>query len=100
VTRQTIRLDRYILTTLLRDLVGHDRHPSAFLVYLHLAVGATGGRHPRAAASYEDLAVATGLSKSGVQQAVRTLKRRRLVRVERATPTAVPVYEVMAPWRR
>jgi hypothetical protein len=100
VTHETIRLDRYIVTTLLRDLVGHDRHPSAYLVYLHLTIRATGGRHATVTASYEDLATATGLSKSGVQQAVRTLKRRRLIRVERATPTSIPEYEVMTPWRR
>ena len=26
----------YVLDTLMADLVGHDRQPSAFLVYLHL----------------------------------------------------------------
>ena len=57
-------------------------------------------RHPTITASYGDLANATGLSKSAVQTAVRNLKRRRLVRVERETPTAVPVYEVLMPWRR
>ena len=32
-----LSLDFYIVETLLPDLVGHDRRPSAFLVYLALA---------------------------------------------------------------
>ena len=31
-----IVLDDYVMDVLMRDLVGHDRAPSAFLVYLHL----------------------------------------------------------------
>lgn len=31
-----VAVDAYILETLMRDLVGHDRKPSAYLVYLHL----------------------------------------------------------------
>ena len=61
------------------DLVGHDRQPSAFLVYLYLyrQAGAKRGRLLRA--SLQQIASDTGLSKSAVQQALRTLKRRRLV---------------------
>ena len=29
-------LDEYVLDVLMRDLVGHDKSPSAFLVYLHI----------------------------------------------------------------
>ena len=32
----TIAIDPYIVDTLMPDLVGHDRQPSAFLVYLLL----------------------------------------------------------------
>jgi len=32
-----ITLDRYVTGNLMRDLVGHDRRPIAFLVYLWLA---------------------------------------------------------------
>jgi DNA-binding GntR family transcriptional regulator len=46
------------------------------------------------------LAVDTGLSKTAIQRALRTLKRRRLVRVERASPTAVPLYTPLRPWAR
>jgi hypothetical protein len=43
---------------------------------------------------------ATGLSKSAVQGAIRTLTRRRLVRATRLSATAVPEYLVLRPWRR
>ena len=32
----TVPVDAYVLDTLMADLVGHDRQPSAFLVYLFL----------------------------------------------------------------
>jgi CRP-like cAMP-binding protein len=100
VTNKKVSIDRYVVDTLLRDLVGHDRKPSSFLIYLHLATRVPSGRERRVAASHADLANATGLSKSAVQAAIRNLRRRRMVRMERATPTATPVYEVLAPWRR
>jgi hypothetical protein len=31
-----VKLDEYITDTLMRDLVGHDRRPVSFLVYLWL----------------------------------------------------------------
>jgi len=98
VTSETVRIDRYVVDVLQRDLVGHDGKPSAFLVYLHLAT--RGRRGEPVSASYADLAFGTGLSKSAVQGAVRHLKRRRLIRVERAHRTAVPEYEILAPWMR
>jgi hypothetical protein len=33
---KTIVLDRYVLESLMVDLVGHDRRPAAFLLYLAL----------------------------------------------------------------
>jgi hypothetical protein len=92
------RLDGYVVDTLMADLVRHDRQPSAFLVYLQLWFRA-GGRRP-AAVSHQAMADATGLSKSAVQAAVRTLLRRRLIRAARASATAVPAYTVLRPWRR
>jgi len=50
--------------------------------------------------SHNMLAEATGLSKSAVQLAVKNLVRRRLLRVHRASVTAVPEYVVQCPWRR
>ena len=33
----TIEPDSYVIEPLMRNLVGHDRQPSAFLVYLYVA---------------------------------------------------------------
>ena len=97
---KTTRLDAYILETLMPDLIGHDRQPSAFVVYVYLAHRAAGSRGRATQVSLQTIAVDTGLSKSAVQRGLRTLVRRRLVRVERATATAVPVYGVLRPWIR
>jgi len=32
----SVEIDAYVLDNLMADLVGHDRQPSAFLVYLFL----------------------------------------------------------------
>ena len=37
MTNKHYTIDGYVLDTLMRDLVGHDHRPSAFLVYLSLA---------------------------------------------------------------
>jgi hypothetical protein len=97
---RTVRLDAYVLDTLLRDLVGHDQQPSAFLTYLCLVRLAGGGRRPKVQVSLQQLAGESGLSKRAVQGAVSHLVRRHLVRAERAHATAVPIYEVLRPWRR
>jgi hypothetical protein len=91
------RLDAYVLDTLMRDLIGHDRRPSAFIVYLSLTAAAAQGR---AALSYAQLAERTGLSKRGVQDAVTLLKRRALVRATQVGATDTPTYEPLRPWRR
>src|SRR3954453_9666778 len=93
-----VRFDRYVLETLLPDLVGHDRQPSAFILYLWLAARDARGRTRSCAASLTTLAVETGLSKSAVQRGLRVLLRRRLVRAEKASATAVPVYTPLRPW--
>ena len=92
-------VDAYVIETLMADLVLHDRQPSAFLVYLRLSYAAR-GRKAAVSASLQDIAAGTGLSKSAVQAALRTLTRRRLVRSRRASTTAVPEYTVLRPWRR
>ena len=89
-------IDDYIVETLMADLVGHDKMPSAFVVYLYLYT--RGGRSVRA--SHQDIANDTGLSKSAVQAAIRNLVRRKLVRTERESITAVPQHFVLRPWRR
>ena len=99
VIMQRFTLDAYVIETLMADLVLHDRQPSAFLVYLRLLYAAA-GRKAAVSASLQDIAAGTGLSKSAVQAALRTLIRRRLVRSTRASHTAVPQYNVLRPWRR
>lgn len=90
-------IDRYVTDTLMRDLVGHDRRPSAFLVYLAIAAhGADGGR----GLSYADLAEFTGLSKRSVQDAVAHLARRKLLEVHRVGPTEIALYRALRPWKR
>ena len=93
-------LDPYIVDVLMRDLTGHDRQPSAFLVYLFLWRQTAGAGVRSVRASHRTIAEATGLSKSAVQAAVRTLVRRRLVQSRRDAPTATPEYIVLRPWIR
>lgn len=95
-----IPLDPYIADVLMRDLVGHDRRPSAFIVYLWLWRMSCGESRTRVGASLQTLATATGLSKSAVQAAVRHLVRRRLLTATRGHATDAPSYEVHEPWRR
>ena len=95
-----VTVDRYVVDALMPDLVGHDRQPSAFLVYLYLWCRARGGRQRRTSVSLQQIAVDTGLSKSAVQQALRTLKRRRLVTSMQASATSVPEYVLHTPWVR
>ena len=95
-----IPLDRYVVDTLMRDMVGHDHTPSGFLVFLWLWARTEGGTR-RYTASLQTIARETGLSKSSVQNAVAALRdRRRLIRTESPGPTAPPVYEVLKPWIR
>jgi DNA-binding MarR family transcriptional regulator len=91
-------LDDYLIETLLPDLVGHDRAPSAFLVYLKLWHMAGGPAHG-VQASLSTLAVETGLSKSSVQAALRHLRKRNYVASRRGSATAIPIHIVNAPWR-
>ena len=97
---KTIPVDEYILDSLMPDLVGHDRQPSAFLVYLHLWRLTHGTNQRAAQVALQDIAEATGLSKRSVQGALSWLAKRKLVSIARASITAVPVYTVLRPWRR
>jgi hypothetical protein len=99
MTAPQTKLDDYILDTLLRDLVGHDRKPAAFLVYLWLA-GEQSRRKSAIAISYQELAQNTGLSRSSTQASVRWLLRRKLLTAFKANATAVPTYTAQFPWRR
>jgi hypothetical protein len=93
-------VDPYILDTLMRDLVGHDRQPSAFLVYLYLWRQTHGAGAQTAQVALIDIAEATGLSKRAVQDGLARLAKRKLLSVARESITAIPVYTVLRPWRR
>ena len=93
-----LKLDDYVTDVLMRDLVGHDRRPVSFFVYLWLA--AEQQRCKSAVAiSYQDLAESIGVSKSSAQGAVGWLVRRKLLEVSKASLTATPSYAVLTPWR-
>ena len=94
-----LRVDRYVVETLMPDLVGHDRRASSFLVYLALWARARGPLR-RARVSLRTLSEETGLSRRGVQTGLRNLVRRRLVEVSRASITSIPEYAILRPWRR
>jgi hypothetical protein len=95
----SVELDGYIVDVLMRDLVGHDKMPSAFLVYLFLTVQTEREMRRGVAASFATIAAATGLSKTSVQSAIRHLNRRKLISVSKTAPTAVPVYRLNRHWR-
>lgn len=94
---KTIALDSYVLDVLMRDLVGHDRSPSAFLVYLYLWRQI---RQGESRLPLQRIAEGTGLSKRSVQTAIDRLESRRLLRVKRESITAIPEYTVLRPWAR
>ena len=95
-----VSVDPYVFDVLMADLVGHDRQPSAFVLYLALWRITNGGRRPTPPTSLTALADRTGLSKRAIQDAVDRLERRQLIAVERGAPTAVPIYRALCPWRR
>jgi DNA-binding MarR family transcriptional regulator len=97
-TQRTIPVEAYVFDVLLRDLVGHDRQPAAFLVFLHLYGLAARQLWRPAAASLRDIAEATGLSKSAVQLAIQTLRRRKLISTTRSYSTAKPRHRVLRHW--
>ena len=96
----SIRVDTYVLETLLPDLVGRDRQPSALVVYLCLWRLWRGAGRRTVRASYRELARETGLSKGAAQAAVQRLVKRGLLGVRHESPTAVPEYTVLRPWAK
>jgi hypothetical protein len=97
--KKHILLDPYLHGTLMRDLVGHDHKPAAFLVYFWLYAEQERLDQP-IAASHSRLAEETGLSRSTSQAAVAWLVRRKLLLVQKEAVTATPVYSVERPWQR
>jgi len=68
--REAVPIDDYVLDVLMRDIVGHDRQPAAYLVYVWLYGKAARAHWKPVAASLRSLAEETGLSKSAVQTAL------------------------------
>jgi hypothetical protein len=97
---KTLELDPYLIDVLLPDLVGHDRRPASYVLYLWLWAMTHGIGREAAFFSYQMMTDRTGLSRSAAQRAVSWLERRQLLRVRKRTPTAVPEYAVLTPWRR
>ena len=95
-----IKVDAYVIETLMRDLVSHSRSSAAFLIYLQLYRQTHGAGREAVAISHAALADWSGLSKRSVQNAVAHLVERRLIRRRQANATAVPVYTVLTPWVR
>jgi hypothetical protein len=98
--RETIPIDDYVVDVLLRDLVGHDRQPAAYLVYLYLYGQAARTRWKPVRASLRMIGEQTGLSKSAVQSALGNLRRRKLVITMEDHPTSIPQHRVLRHWRR
>jgi len=92
-----IKIDPYLIDTLMRDLTGHDRQPSAFLVYLYFYRWTAAAGQATVAASLREIAEATGLSKRSVQTAISRLHGRQLIGIQRANITDIPRYSVLAP---
>lgn len=95
-----LSLDAYLVDVLLPDLVGHDKRPAAFLLFLWLWANTKGAGRRSAFFSYQMLSDRTGLSKRAVQRSVAWLENRELLKVTRKSKTAVPEYAVLAPWVR
>ena len=91
-------IDDYVTDVLMRDLVGHDRRPVAFLVYLWLAAAQTHAGKP-VRVSFQELAESVGVSKSAAQAAVRWLINRKLLAAAKQNATAIPCYTALTPWR-
>lgn len=95
-----IPIDAYVVDVLMPDLVGHDRKPAAFLVYLCLMAAAERGNTSSVAISLQEIAVRTGLAKSTVQAAIRHLTRRHLIDGSTTVSTSEPIRRIATPWIR
>jgi len=97
--KQTVPIDDYVLDVLMRDLIGHDRKPAAYPVYLHLYGLAVRNKWKPIALSLRTIADATGLSKSAVHAALAHLRRRQLIATSADHMTATPRHRVLRHWR-
>jgi hypothetical protein len=97
--KRSVPVDEYVLDVLMRDLIGHDQKPAAFLVYLHLYRHAVENKWRHISASVRTVADATGLSKSAVHAALKHLRRRQLLATTADHATATPRHRVLRTWR-
>jgi DNA-binding MarR family transcriptional regulator len=97
--KQSVPIDDYVVDVLMRDLIGHDQKPSAYLVYLHLYAEAARTKWRPISASVRTIADVTGLSKSAVHAALTHLRRRRLIATAADHATATPRHSVLRHWR-
>ncbi len=100
MSSQAVAVDPYIVDSLMPDLVGHDRAPSAFVVYLSLWHLGGGDTERTIALSLRELSARTGLSKTAVQRAIIHLRRRSLISTTKENTTAAPRYRLHTPWKR
>ena len=98
--KQTVPIDDYVLDVLMRDLIGHDQKPAAFIVYMHLYGQAARNKWRYMSASVRMIADATGLSKSAVHAALTHLRRRELIATSANHVTAKPRHRVIRHWRK
>jgi hypothetical protein len=92
-----IAIDDYVIDVLMRDLTGHDRKPTSFLIYLWLSAEQSRRQTP-VQVSYQELAESVGASKSSAQSAINWLLRRKLLSARKENATAIPSYTVHKPW--
>jgi len=97
---ERLSIDAYVVDVLMPDLVGHDRRPATFVVYLFLLRQAAKARRDTISVSLQTIATNTGLSKSTVQTALRHLRRRKLLDPTITATVVAPVRRIMRPWVR
>jgi hypothetical protein len=95
-----VAVDSYVIDVLMPDLIGHDRRPAAFIVYLFFLRQASFNGRDAVSVSLQNIATRTGLSKSSVQAAIRHLRRRGLLDPAVVATVANPVRRVVRPWIR
>jgi DNA-binding MarR family transcriptional regulator len=95
-----MHVDPHIIESLMPDLVGHDRRPSAYLLFVFLWSRTHATGNASASIALTDIAEATGLGKRTVQQAVAWLVYRKLLVVQRDRSTDVGTFTVLTPWVR
>lgn len=93
-----VGVDAYVFDSLMRDLVGHDRRASAFIVYLYMWRRTHGGGRT-VVVSHQMVTDGTGLSKRAVQDAVKHLEHRGLLQIKRTSTTSEATVTLVCEWR-